>query len=474
MSKINPTLKPSPKMDKTNRLAGGMGMASAVQSNIALLRRAVLANLLWEDIAYMDGKSVVAEIKRLIPLCKAEDVYNVALEARLLQKLRHTPLFLAVEMCKYDATRKYVDKLLPQIITRADMLTDFIAIYWKENGNGASICNKAKKGLADAFHNFNEYKFAKYDRDAAIKLRDVMFLCHPKPTNEYEEALYRKIADRTLEIPDTWEVALSRGDDKKATWERLINEGKLGGKATLMNLRNMKEAHVDRYYIEDALQNLNGSMLLPLDFLKAAQFAPEFKTQISDAMVKSYANLPKLPGRTLFIVDVSGSMSSRISGKSEFSRLLVAEAMAMLAVNQCEKCELVITAGNDGTREHASYHIEYPAKGFDLMQQITDKHGRVGGGGIFTRQCLEWCREQDWYGKGFDRVIIFSDSQDCDYEDRRTPAPFGKYNYICDVSCNTRGINYRGVWTAEISGWSEHFLTYVAAYEGIENKFEDE
>jgi len=142
MSKINPTVKPVSKFDSTARLAGGHGMAAAVQSNIALLRRAVLANLLWEDIAYMDGKSVADEIKRLIPLCKAEDVYNLAREARLLQKLRHTPLFIAVEMCKYDATRQYVDKLLPEIITRADMLTDFVAIYWKENGNGAPICNK--------------------------------------------------------------------------------------------------------------------------------------------------------------------------------------------------------------------------------------------------------------------------------------------------------------------------------------------
>ena len=471
MSKINPTVKPAPKMDKNVRLAGGHGMAAAVQSNIALLRRAVLANLLWEDVAYMDGKSVTDEIKRLIPLCKAEDVYNLAREARLLQKLRHTPLFLAVEMCKYDATRQYVDKLLPEIITRADMLTDFVAIYWKENGNGAAICNKAKKGLAVAFHNFNEYKLAKYDRDAEIKLRDVMFLCHPKPTNKYEEDLYKKVAERALAIPDTWEVALSAGKDKKETWTRLINEGKLGGKATLMNLRNMMQAGVDRYVIEDALKNLNGTMLLPLDFLKAANYATEFRSQISDAMVESYKNLPKLPGRTLFIVDISGSMGARISGKSEFNRMQVAEAMAMLAANQCERCEIVATAGNDWSRIHASKLIRYPEKGFGLMKQIDDLYSELGGGGIFTRQCLEWCEKQSWFGTGFDRVIVFSDSQDCD-TDKSLPKPFGKYNYICDVSAHTRGINYRGVWTAEISGWSEHFLTYIAAYEGIENTFE--
>lgn len=107
-------------------------------------------------------------------MCPAIDVYNIALEARLMQKLRHTPLFIAVEMCKYPEHKLFVADLLPKIITRADMLTDFLALYWKDGKK--PICNQAKKGLSAAFHNFNEYKLAKYDRDAAIKLRDVMFL----------------------------------------------------------------------------------------------------------------------------------------------------------------------------------------------------------------------------------------------------------------------------------------------------------
>ena len=72
------------------------------------------------------------------------------------------------------------------------------------------------------------------------------------------------------------------------------------------------------------------------------------------------------------------------------------------------------------------------------------------------------------------RIIIFSDSQDCDYPDKRVPAPFGERNYIVDVSANTRGINYKGVWSAEISGWSEHFLSFIAALEGQSLSSQDE
>lgn len=83
MSKVNPSLKKTSKFEE-ERLAGGSGALAAKQSNVALLRRAVLANLLWEDVAYMDGMKVAEEIQRLIPLCPAEDVYHIALEAKCI------------------------------------------------------------------------------------------------------------------------------------------------------------------------------------------------------------------------------------------------------------------------------------------------------------------------------------------------------------------------------------------------------
>lgn len=471
MSKLNPTIKNCTSLQDDERLAGGYGMMAATGSNIQLLRRAVLANLLWEDVAYMDGRKVADEICRLVPLCYPQDVYDLAIEARKKQKLRHTPLFLAVEMCKHATHRELVGRLLPEIITRADMLTDFLALYWS-NGK-CTVSNQARKGLAAAFHNFNEYQFAKYDRDAAVKLRDVMFLSHPKAKDEAEEALFRKIAARQLTTPDTWEVALSSGADKKETWERLISEHKLGALATLRNISNMMNAGVDRSIISGAIRDMQSSMLLPLDFFKAAKMNPEFERDIETSMLRAYEDLPRLSGKTLFIVDASGSMYSTISRQSRFTRLEVAGMMALLASVQCEDFELVLTAGNDYSRVHSSKWIRYPKKGFGMVKDMDSHYEEIGGGGIFTRQCLNWCREQ-FKDREFDRIIVFSDSQDCDWPKSGQPVPFGKRNYICDVSAHTKGINYQGVWTAEISGWSEYFLTYIACLEGLDNNFSEE
>jgi 60 kDa SS-A/Ro ribonucleoprotein len=465
MSKVNPNKKSGGSFSE-ERLAGGTGMKSAKQSEIQALRRLTLANLLWENNAYVDGETVDKQITELIPLCTAQEVFDLAVECRLKQKLRHTPLFIAVQMLKYPEHSKLVKDLLPLIITRADMITDFLAIYKKVNEKLKPLASSAKKGLATCFNNFSEYQFAKYDRNGEIKLRDAMFLVHPKP-NQGKEKLFKKIADRTLDIPDTWEVALSTGKDKKETWGRLISENKLGGLAMLRNIRNMKEVGVDHKIIKDGIKQLNTTMLLPLNYLSSARINPEFEREIEDIMIEGYKNLHTLPGKTLFIVDISGSMGHLTSGSSSFSRLDQACAMAMLAVNQCEDYEIVITAGSDSKSVGEHRHIKYPKKGFGLFKQLTED--RLGGGGIFTRQCLDWCKTN--IGGEFDRIIIFSDSQDCDRNSNLKPKPFGKNNYIVDVSTHKNGINYKGSWSAEISGWSEHFLTFIGSYEGIENNF---
>lgn len=457
------------------RLAGGNGAVSANQSYTDTLKRLVMANLLWEDIAYIDGVSVTEQIDNIVPKCPAEDVYNIARDARLLQKLRHTPLYLAVLMCKYDNTRQYVEKLLPEIITRADMLMDFLAIYWEKNGNNAPIANAAKRGLVKAFHNFTEYQFAKYvKKGMEITLRDVMFICHPKPVDDTEVELFKKIADNTLGAPDTWEVALSRGSDKRETWTRLINEHKLGGLAMLRNIKNMMRVGVEKNIIDKGISELSNKMLLPVDFIKTYMMCPEFGCELSAAMVNSYNNLTKLTGKTLFILDVSGSMDCPISSRSKFSRVNAAIAMAILAANQCENFSIVLTAGDDCTYTGKHEWLMYPEKDLRLIDTVIERmrYGKnnLGGGGIYTAQCLEWCKEN--VGTDFDRIIVFSDSQDCDRKGNKIE-PFGKRNYIVDVSCHTHGINYSGVWDAEISGWSEHFLTYIACMEGIEeNNFE--
>jgi hypothetical protein len=86
--------------------------------------------------------------------------------------------------------------------------------------------------------------------------------------------LYKRVVDRKLTTPDTWEVELSASGDKLASWTRLLAEDKLGALALLRNLRNMMEAGVDDAAIRKALTALKPERVLPFRFIAAARYAP--------------------------------------------------------------------------------------------------------------------------------------------------------------------------------------------------------
>lgn len=453
------------RKDKSVRLAGGYGNAAASQGPAGQLRRAVMACMLWESVAYEGGHSVANHIAELIPQVSPEEVFQIAQASRHEQGLRHIPLFIAVHMLRWPEHRKYVAGLLQSVITRADMITDALALYWEVNGAGTPIAKQMKRGLAEAFLKFDAYQFAKYDRDNQVKLRDVMQLVHPKPRSQPQTAMFEQILTRTLPTPDTWEVAISATDNKCAEWTRLLDQNRLGGMALLRNLRNMEEAGVDRNLIRAKLNTLKDSRLLPINYIAAAQAVPRFEAEIEQAMFRGLAGYPRLSGRTLLIVDVSGSMGASISEKSDLSRLDVAAAVTALTREICDDATIYVTAGVDHLRKHDTM-LAPPRRGFALADFIKNRaQDNVGYGGIFTRQALEYCRGNEQ--GDFDRIIVFSDSQDCDYPHLTMPAPFGRHNYIVNVSANTRGIAYRGVWDVEISGWSPEFLRYIAAVEGL-------
>ncbi len=458
-------------LDPEVKLAGGMGNFAARQSEEQELRRLVLACLLWEDIAYTDGVSVAANIKRLIPLVAPEKVAALAVEARLEQKLRHVPLFICREMVRHATHKPFVAETLSKVVRRADELTEFAALYRKDNTGGKKMLpRQVKKGLAAALRKFDEYQLAKYDRAGKeFSLKDVLFLTHAKPKDEAQAALWKRLVAGEMKTPDTWEVGLSAAKspaEKKAVWERLLSTNMLGASAFLKNLRNMEQVGVDQNVIASACSSINPGMLLPVDFLKAATHAPKFVREIETLMFRCAAEWPKLPGWTVFVVDVSGSMCNKLSGKSDFTRLDAATSMCVLAAEMCERITIYATAGSDARREHATQLV--PAyRGFGLSTAVLDARNRLGGGGIFTRQCLKYIAA-DLKGAKPDRIVVFSDSQDCDLS-KELPKPFGSKNYIVDISSESHGVNYKGVWTASMSGWSESFLKYIAAYE-MENQ----
>src|ERR1700758_1807750 len=252
-------------------------------SNELQLRRSVLACLLWESQFYEDGIEIGGRIAEIVPKGEPESVAALAVEARGQMKLRHVPLLLVREMARHKTHRGLVAETLERVIQRADELCEFVAIYWKDGR--VPLSGQVKKGLAAAFPKFSEYQLAKYDRGGPIKLRDVLFLCHAKPRDDKQAGGWKKLIWGRLAVPDTWEVALSSGADKREAWTRLLAERKLGALALLRNLRNMKDAGVHEELVLSTLRSANTQRVLPFRFLAAARYAPQWEGALEQLML---------------------------------------------------------------------------------------------------------------------------------------------------------------------------------------------
>jgi len=421
------------------------GAVAARLNKSQKLRRLVMASMLWEDQFYIDGVSHAQYVKEALLEASPEEVAQVAIEAREQMKLRHIPLFLVRELARHPnkEARRLVSETLERVIQRPDELAEFLSIYWKDGKQPLS--SQVKKGLAAAFNKFNEYELAKWQKsDAAIKLRDVLFLTHPKPQSNEGVVLFKKIVDQTLVTPDTWEVALSSGSDKKETWVRLLSENKLGALALLRNLRNMQGVGVPDALIREGLSKMKVERVLPFRFISAAKYAPSLEPQLEDAMYKCLADQPKLKGKTILCVDTSGSMTSPVSGKSEITRQEAATALAILLREICEDCQVIAFGSTAG--------FVRPRRGFALKDEIGN--GKFGHG-TDTRAAVMLAAS-----KGYDRIMVLTDEQSATSVGNPL---IGTKGYMLNVAAYQNGVGGGG-WN-RIDGWSEAVVDYIREVE---------
>jgi len=449
-------------LNRFDRLFTHEGAVAARIPPLAQLERSVLSCLLWEDEHYEDGQEIGKRIAALCQQVDAADLARVAVQAKIDMKLRHTPLLLARELLRRADGRAMFADVAGKVFARPDDVTEFLALYWKDNKD-EPLAKQAKKHLGEALRRFDEYQLAKWNGgQKAVKLRDALRITRPKPVDAEQAELWRKLVKGELATPDTWEVGLSGGGDKKATFERLMAEGKLGTLAFLRNLRNMHQAGIDRKVVAEYAERAKVDRILPFQFIAAAHAVRPWEDVIEPMMLRCLEGQTKLAGKTVLVIDTSGSMGARLSAKSELSRKDVAAALAILVREVCDEPVIYCTAGDDGSRIHATMVIP-PRRGFALSDYITGNEvaGKIGGGGIFLVQCMEFIRTHE---KKAERTIVLTDEQDCDMKLKpETADAFGTRNYLVNVASAKNGIGYRK-WL-HIDGWSDKVIDYIARYE---------
>ena len=381
-----------------------------------------------------DVNSQLEQIRKLITEVDADFVKKLAIYAREQMYLRSIPLVLAVELARIGKLDK---KTVFRIIQRADEITEILAYYQMANERTetkklSKLSKAIQKGIKEVFESgkFDEYQYAKYNRDTEIKLRDALFLTHPKPKDKEQEILFKKIAENTLEIPYTWEVELSRlgqqkfeseKDKKKAfkeKWEELIDSGRLGYMAMLRNLRNFLEYGVSDKHIDKVCQRIANpdevkkSKQLPFRFFSAYRMLTEanishFRLQdildaLENAVIASVENVKgfDLDTKVLIACDVSRSMMTAISKNSVVQYYDIGLLLGQLLQYKCRR----ILTGFFGDIWSP---VILPKN--NILQNTLTLRNREGEVGYSTNgyKVLEWVIERKINA---DKIMFFTDS----------------------------------------------------------------
>jgi 60 kDa SS-A/Ro ribonucleoprotein len=474
------------------------GARAAHLTPLQQLRRSVLSCLLWEREFYEDGVAIADRLSDAADNVSVEFLAALAVEARTKYHLRHVPLFLLLHLIRRASAalasareRRVADtkamRLLPShkrmdellriaheyqeaeranalvastiaaTIQRADELAELVALYWGGNARVRPLAGQLKKGLAQAFTKFDAYQLAKYNRDAGVRLRDVLLLVNAKPKDRAQAKVWKQLANDTLPTPLTWETELSAGKDKRATFERLLREDRLGYLALLRNLRNMVNAGVDDALMRKALLARKGAeRVLPFRFVAAARACPQLEPVLDEALTSALDGLAPLPGRTVVLIDVSRSMLDPLSGKSDLTRMDAAATLGAIIPGQLR----VFTFSND-------------------VVEVPPRRGMAGVDAIVRSQRHEGTRLFDAVAElngrvEYDRLIVITDEQaeggdafarNMIQGDLSTmPRPQkGARGYVINIASAQNGVGY-GPWV-HLDGFSENVLRFIAEIE---------
>ncbi|MCW2522891.1 MAG: hypothetical protein JWO63_1226 [Frankiales bacterium] len=422
---------------------GAPGYARDAKSELFLL---AVSNLVGEDSFYEQASDRDARFAALVgELAIADPDWTARLISwlRTGANLRSAALVAAVE---FVAARLAVGAVggnravIASVLQRADEPGELLA-YWLAT-RGRAIPKPVKRGVADAaIRLYSERSLLKWDSSLrSVRFGDVLDLTHPTPVAAWQGALFRyaidrrhnrddvvpaelamisararlqarPVADRRSVLADperlsaagmTWEslAAWLNSPLDAAAWSVVIPS--MGYMALLRNLRNFDDAGVSDEVAERVAARLADpaqvakSRQLPMRFLSAYRAAPSLRwaAALERALSTSLANVPSLGGRTLVLVDRSGSMFGPMSARSQLTR---ADAAAVFG------SALAVRAASADLVEFGTDSAPVRFRRSESVLRVLERFGDLGG-----TNTAEAVRR---HYRGHDRVVIVTDEQ---------------------------------------------------------------
>ncbi|MFF3287703.1 TROVE domain-containing protein [Streptomyces sp. NPDC003023] len=430
---------------------GGVGAERDARSELFLL---AVANFVGQRTFYESGADRDGRFTTLVRELAVKDPEWTAGLLGWLRSEAHMRTASIVGAAEFVRARldagavkgAYNRNVVASVLLRADEPGELLG-YWTSRF-GRNVPKPVKRGIADAVRRlYGARSLLKYDTASkGYRFGDILNVVHasPDPAKPWQGDLFRYALDRrhnpeTAEAPAslpvlgehralmelpveqrravvtspggaerlaragmTWEALAGwlQGPMDAAAWEAVIPS--MGPMALMRNLRNFDQAGVsDEVAARVAARIADPEVVarsrqFPFRFLAAYQHAPSLRWAyaLELALGHSLANVPALPGRTLVLVDRSGSMWAPLSDRSELNRADAAAIFGTAVAMRAAEADLV----QFGTGHSVIVH--------DREESVLKVLGRFGNlGGTDTTAAVRA------HYRGHDRVLIVTDEQ---------------------------------------------------------------
>lgn len=409
------------------------------------------------DGFYESGDERVARLVDLVKQCDPEWLRGFIGWLRDTVNMRSASVVCAAEYAR--AGHPNGRQVVASALLRADEPGELLG-YWLGR-YGRPIPSRVKRGVADAVTRlYNEFGLLKYDgQGRGWRFGDVIEMVHPTPSAQWQDDLFKYALDRRrhdeeapeslstlrgvfelMEVPEdqrrevlrsagrlpagfTWERLagwLPGGMDAEA-WDAVIPS--MGLMALVRNLNNFDRAGITKVdAVREAITNaeaVSKSRMMPFRFLTAYANleADTYRMALATAADMALTNLPHLPGRTLFMVDCSGSMSNAAGGgrsRAPLALCQVAGFMTEALARRCDAADIVCYSNNPLTHHEPMRHVSAVRAGTDPCYRPN--------GGTETWKCTRASY------RGQDRIIILTDEQAHDHDDGSLRCPVITWN----------------------------------------------
>ena len=431
----------------TTTAEGGAGYLRDAQSELFLL---AVSNMVGESTFYETSAgrdSRYAQLIATVAVTDPEWMGGFLGWLRTAGNMRTASLVGGLEAARAMLAAKTpgARQVIASVLQRADEPGEALA-YWTSH-YGRGVPKPIKRAIADAARRlYTDRNILKYDTAShGYRFGDVLDLTHPAPGTPEQGTWFRHALDRrhnrdtappegmltrnamlrsavaTGELggllnPDTlrlagmtWEDALSLAGskvDKAQLWEAMIPS--MGYMALLRNLRNFDESGVSDQVAATVAAKLadpaevSRSRQLPMRFLSAHRAAPSLRWSypLEQALGHCLESIPPLGGRTLILIDTSGSMNEGFSKDGTLKRWDAAVLFGVALALRCAHAD-VISFSNAVSKFQ-------PHRGESLLKALERwrSEGHFHNGGTYTEQAVRATF------KNHDRVVIVTDEQD--------------------------------------------------------------